>query len=627
MWAFTHPPRYGVNTNPTQGELFVNDKVDRSDTLIREAGQNTNDARCPGTEKVELRLTLLRGENAPSAASIQPYIDGLIPHLAASNVDMEGITFDKPSVLLVEDFGTTGLKGAIDEDDGDCFSLFWRNIGESHKDGVRGGRWGLGKTVFANSSQISTWLGLTIRTGDNEPLLIGQASLRKHKIGNEVYQPHALFCASQPEEFELPIKAPAEISKFRSAFGITRSDEPGLSIAVLFPHPSITEESLIKAAIQHFFFPILRGRMSIKVNSVELNNDSLGELASSMQSTEIKGMGRVIQVATDICSFPDEAFHTIDNLPGGGTFPSTLFSAAVFTEGTLDDLKSKYKSGALVGLKLPLIVRPKNADSQPTHLKLFLKHDPALIKGQDYYLRDGISVIEHRSFGDAEKAIGLLIAEEQTISKFLGDAENPAHTAWNAKAQGLESKYRDPQKTVMFVRRSLKQFFEIVAKEEDTKDQNALIDVFYINSEEGEPNKSTNKGGGDPPPPLNPFPPPKPPRIRIQPIDGGFSIKPGSGLKVEDLPLTVTVKAAYEVRRGNPFRRYHPSDFEFGKASIKIEADEITRPSVSWDRNTLSFQVADPSFILDATGFDPNRDLKISTTISSEEESDDDTTI
>ena len=36
MWAFNSPPNYGVNTNPTQGELFVNDKIDRSDALVRE---------------------------------------------------------------------------------------------------------------------------------------------------------------------------------------------------------------------------------------------------------------------------------------------------------------------------------------------------------------------------------------------------------------------------------------------------------------------------------------------------------------------------------------------------------------------------------------------------------------
>lgn len=45
MWAFTSPPSYGVSTNPTQGEHFINDRVDRNDTLVRESGQNTNDAR------------------------------------------------------------------------------------------------------------------------------------------------------------------------------------------------------------------------------------------------------------------------------------------------------------------------------------------------------------------------------------------------------------------------------------------------------------------------------------------------------------------------------------------------------------------------------------------------------
>ena len=79
MWAFTEPPNYGVSTNPTQGEHFVNDRVDRNDTLVRESGQNTNDARRPGIPAVELRFTLLRGDDAPTAESLSPYINELVP--------------------------------------------------------------------------------------------------------------------------------------------------------------------------------------------------------------------------------------------------------------------------------------------------------------------------------------------------------------------------------------------------------------------------------------------------------------------------------------------------------------------------------------------------------------------
>ena len=127
------------------------------------------------------------------------------PHLQASEVDLELVDFSKPSLLLVEDFGTFGLQGAIDHDDGESLSLFWRNIGESHKGGSRGGRWGLGKTVFVNSSRISTWFGLTIRADNPNPLLIGQVALRKHQgCRKNLPAPCLVLCLPPLASSEIP---------------------------------------------------------------------------------------------------------------------------------------------------------------------------------------------------------------------------------------------------------------------------------------------------------------------------------------------------------------------------------------------------------------------------------------
>ena len=245
MWAFNSPPNYGVNTNPTEGELFVNDKIDRSDALVRETIQNSLDAKRPENPCVEVSFTLL--ENADlDWGLIAPYVAALQPHLAACGIENDFTEFQKPSVLLVEDFGTGGLQGRTDEDDGEDFSLFWRNIGESHKEGNRGGRWGLGKTVFPNSSKISTYFGFTVRSGDQRQLLMGQVALKKHKLDDKTYLPHALFCDSKPEEFEKPIEDATAIAKFHAAFGIRRLDQSGLSVAVVYPHPSICIPTVTK---------------------------------------------------------------------------------------------------------------------------------------------------------------------------------------------------------------------------------------------------------------------------------------------------------------------------------------------------------------------------------------------
>lgn len=614
MWAFIEPPKRGVRTNPTEGELFINDRVDRPDSLIREAGQNSSDARRQDVPTAELRFTLIRGQDVPTAEQIHPYIADLIPHLEACGIDLGAIDFKKPSILLVEDFGTVGLQGATDEDDEESLALFWRNVGDSHKGGVRGGRWGLGKTVFANSSRIAAWFGLTIRADDLRELLIGQVALRKHKLDETTYLPHALFCSKYPapDEAEGPIEDPERLAAFRSTFCLSRKQEPGLSVVIPFPHESITEQSLLKAAIQHFFFPILRRRMIININGRELSADSIRGIAAEL---DLRDMESAIAVAGEICSTPPESISTVD-YPEALAFPNGPLGSSSLTPEKLLLLKQSYRQGQLTAISVPILIRPKNEDPKPSHIKLFLKHIPEISRGTDFYLRDGISVIDHRTFGEAEKAVGVLLADDEVASRFLGDAENPSHTAWNAKGKGLEVRYCDPQKTVMFIRRSLRQFYDLVAKEEDVEDRQALSDVFFVPKE----GRGENRPPPTPPPPPSPPPPAKPSKTQLTKVEGGFGVKAGSGLTASDLPIKVNIQVAYDVRKGNPFNKYDKRDFSLESKDISVYADSPQVSDAAASGNTLSFQANTMDFSVRVTGFDPHRDLKIKDRVLAEEE-------
>ena len=70
---------------------------------------------------------------------------------------------DSTRLLVIEDFGTTGLTGAVDIKDDGQFCGFWRRFGRSNKKQAQGGRWGLGKLVFPSASQVRTVVGLTRR--------------------------------------------------------------------------------------------------------------------------------------------------------------------------------------------------------------------------------------------------------------------------------------------------------------------------------------------------------------------------------------------------------------------------------------------------------------------------------
>ena len=77
------------------------------------------------------------------------------------------------------------------------------------------------------------------------------------------------------------------------------------------------------------------------------------------------------------------------------------------------------------------------------------------------------------------------------------------------------------------------------------------------------------------------------------------------------IPKFITLEMAYDVRQGNPFKRYQPFDFTLGKPPIKVKGKGIKASVLG--PNALQLTIENPKFQLIITGFDPNRDLKIKT--------------
>ncbi len=111
-----------------------------------------------------------------------------------------------------------------------------------------------------------------------------------------------------------------------------------------------------------------------------------------------------------------------------------------------------------------------------------------------------------------------------------------------------------------------------------------------------------------PPPAPCPAPPPPEPRpLRITRVNGGFTVVADKAVS------SARVKAAYEVRRGNPFTRYHPADFEFGKAPIAITTEDTE--VIETKENRLTVGPLEEGSRFTVTGFDPARDLAVRVTV------------
>jgi hypothetical protein len=165
-------------------------------------------------------------------------------------------------------------------------------------------------------------------------------------------------------------------------------------------------------------------------------------------------------------------------------------------------------------------------------------------------------------------------------------------------------------KTVLFIRKSLRQFFDLLAKEEGVIDPNALLDFFFEESGDSGP---VDKPTRPPPPPL----PRRRVLVEVRKIESGFRASQGQDLKAEDLPLKVSIVMAYDCLRGNPFSKYSTADFEIENSPIEIHTKGVDKASGT--NNNLSFVVTDKEFVAEVKGFDPSRDLKVRTRVVNEE--------
>jgi hypothetical protein len=208
------------------------------------------------------------------------------------------------------------------------------------------------------------------------------------------------------------------------------------------------------------------------------------------------------------------------------------------------------------------------------------------------------------------KALGALVAREEHVSEFLGDAENAAHTKWNTRAEKLTKKYKYAPQTLTAIRNSLVQLHDIVAQSVEEEVEDALLNFFWTPAGSSTSSKRPRKTG----PAKVPKIPRQPAPLRVESIDGGFKIVPGDGASSAKYPMLCRAQIAYDVVAGNPFKRWEPFDFELGKSKGIPVSGKNTKP-VSISGNELQVLIEDPDFLVAVNGFDVNRDVivKIST--------------
>lgn len=592
-WRFPLLPVDLVEQEPTQRDQFNNDEVGLSQALVREVIQNSTDAGNGNQVKVRFAITTLTGDDAKKLAD---YFSTLLPHLEASGVNIDPLIEDTARVLVIEDFNTSGLTGATDHLDDNNFRNFWRRHGKSEKQGKAGGRWGLGKLVYSSSSALRCFFGLTLRDGDTQPYLMGQAVLATHEFNGERRPPHGFWYRTDSSSIlQLPVSDASLVQPFVKLVNIVRATETGLSLAIPYPFPSITEESLIAGVVENYYFPILSGRLVVEVGDKTIDRHNFLKVAEGIPGLAVP-FGFVSAVSDRLNGEPDATAQ----------FPihATGITEEQFS-GQLEALRKRLADGELVHVRLPVELTRKGASKKIADFDVFLRNPETPGDSFALFVRGSLTVPGERARFNGVPAWGAMVAQSGDVAEFLGDAENPAHTHWNSSAEKLLAKWQTPTPALRAIRNAPYQLQQLLAGQIEQTDRDALIDFFSLVDQLPTADAKKKRRTRQTPIVIEP----RPKTLLVQPRKGGFAVSGGEGVQKWPYPAELRVRIAYDIIGANPFKRWSPFDFQMNDPALEISLTDAEL--VSNKNNVLRIRAKSPSFRVEATGFDLNRDLVV----------------
>jgi hypothetical protein len=568
--------------------------------VVREISQNTMDNR------LDKGPAQLRFHFGPPADPIRfhVYLEGLRNHVEASSIEGADVDWNEPNLMLVEDFGTRGLEGPTDDKKADgSFAKFWHRTGDSNKKqgSSKGGRHGVGKVVNAEASRVRAFFGYSIAASDGAiPTLLGRSYLKPHALegGGQDYHGLGTFHAGEEGGAISPVIG-AEAEVFASAAGFVRSPKtPGLSLAALWPKDDVNAASIRIAVLSECLYQLAAGQLVVTINGDKLDAANVAaELKKSPDTVALAQMHTLIKAA---CDAPASAYKQPLAIIDPANASSRL-SKESFDEKTLSAMRGAWLAGEPVLVEAKVLLREKGKMPTPASFRIALAHaEPK--EGGVVCVRDDVSVRAAVQWAK-RPAAGLLVAQQNELSGFLGDAEGPSHEDWDAEY--VKERYSYAAQTIRAVKFSLNGLYDALASgEADAPVENALINFFsWMAPEEAKKKKKT------PPKPKPPVPPDierRPALVTVTKLKDGFVVAASSAAG-EAGSFDLSIKCAYLVRFGDAFKEYSKYDFELENGHVEAEG----AASFATKGNAIAAKGATGALRVRVRGLDPNRDLDV----------------
>lgn len=643
-----------MRNNFPQWTLDIRGNVDRDDnddehfkgadsttqSFARENTQNITDVRLKTTSSpAKIRVFVSGSERALSREKATKYFGGFKPHIEAS-LSKSRL---KPQVLdgdcqflVIEDFNTTGLTGDVNkrhesQGSGNHFYGFFRSAGKSAKISG-GGSWGVGKIVNNMASSVGAFFGYSVRSQVNGEfdvtprVLMGRATLTTHEIESVNYSPDAFFAMQDgegPNIFPTPIVEENLLDEFARDWQLERGpNETGLSIVVPYCDDNVDVKSLpfylvaetygfILAELQTLEIDLPGFHQIIDVNTIEefctemilLNDDN--EWASLLERIRLVKVSKVKERSDEGIALPEV---------------TTAISAGDFVRNLSSETKTRINQEFLATGQL-LIAVPVCVTETPNNQEQVRRLGSIEVMIGSYpdesdafypeYFRDWLRIgVGLRKRGRGERPMGRKTSQIRTIvnveggqanglAMLLRASEGIAHAKWDSGTKSFKKSWSDGESWINFAKNLPLELTNLARGITNERDFTA----FPFLADTGE-----QRTRFDPvPPPPRPVPPPLPPAtpgIRIEPIQGGFSV----AIPEQYSSTRIEIIAAYDVAQGNPFSNWAPADFKFEALNVDVQGGQV----VLKDGNKLTIEISDPTVLsVHVTGFDINRDLVV----------------
>jgi hypothetical protein len=390
-------------------------------------------------------------------------------------------------------------------------------------------------------------------------------------------------------------------------------EKPGLSILIPYPDPELSVRECLHACVRHYFYPILSEKLIIDVRAdgkrYRLDAENLDQILKRTNWKEKQGMLGLADFARWAIQHPEENFVQLE-APGAGRAPKLR---DLFSDALAESLYHRFLDTGRMAFSVPVhILRKIDKTPVESTFQVFLERDDTLDRAEDHFIRQGITIPEVTSL--KHRGLRAIVSiTHRELSTFLGDAENPAHTEWERNSKRFKRKYRLGPSTLDFIKSSPREIAKILTQPRTGRDENLLRHVFSLpiqpipengRFEIDTPGSENEKNGSGPP-----FQIVSSGTLQIQQLSGGFRLARQS--QATKIPRYITVWMAYEVRTGNPFKKYSPLDFDIVSPPIQLRLDGARW--IHCQNNIIQFEVKQGDFSLTVTGFDIHRDLRIKT--------------